>query len=347
MSAKRIPSLDGMRAVSILMVIAFHLEFIYPTPVIWRVDWGNLGVRVFFVISGFLITSLLLKERDSTGRVSIGAFYLRRAFRILPAYYLLLAAMAVLVGVHLIDGSFRGFLPSILYYANYKSPIHDLKHTWSLSVEEQFYFLWPATIVLLGWRRAAFGCAALLLTAPLFRALSDLGIWHVWVNFGFECASDAIAVGCLLAIFRDRLWERQWYRAAICSPLVSFVAIVPLFVIAAFPFALLVRDVVCLPVLNFGIAALLDRYMRFPDADVGRALNWRPIMWVGTISYSLYLWQTPWIFNTMPLEYKLAGAFACAAISYYLVEQPMLKFRNRIATRATSYQPLVKGAAAG
>jgi peptidoglycan/LPS O-acetylase OafA/YrhL len=88
---KRIPSLDGARAVSITLVFASHLVSVYDTPIVWRFDYGNLGVRIFFVISGFLITSILLAERERTGHIRLIEFYIRRAFRIVPAYYTSLA----------------------------------------------------------------------------------------------------------------------------------------------------------------------------------------------------------------------------------------------------------------
>lgn len=189
----RYPSLDGLRAVSISLVIAHHLG-VSSLPVIWRLDIGNLGVRTFFVISGFLITSLLLAEREKVGRIDIKAFYLRRLFRIVPAYWVFLSAMAVSVPV-------AALLPSLLYYANYSHPALLVGHTWSLSVEEQFYLIWPLALL---WR-PLWAVGAMLILAPIMRHLADQGLWPVESRYAWECVCDALAAGCLLALVRDKL----------------------------------------------------------------------------------------------------------------------------------------------
>src|SRR5579871_5921401 len=119
---RRIPSLDGARAIAVSLVFAWHLLLHANIPLIWRIDYGNLGVRIFFVISGFLITSLLLAEREKTGKINIADFYLRRAFRIFPAYYVFLLVMAATLPtgwlvLHKID-----FLPSAAFFSDYETP---------------------------------------------------------------------------------------------------------------------------------------------------------------------------------------------------------------------------------
>lgn len=329
----RIPSLDGARAVSILLVVLFHIETQHPLPLVWRVNFGNLGVRVFFVISGFIITTLLLREHERTGAVSLGGFYMRRAFRILPAYYAFLGAAILLSSFGGLKAGVDDFISAFFYFSNYKLPLLQLGHTWSLSVEEQFYLLWPATIVLLGLPRARNACLLILLAAPGFRVLVDLGLWHVaQENFAFECVCDALAVGCLLAILRERLWAIELYRRAIES---KYVILVPAgaLLFMAFQPPLIVRDVIGLPALNVGIAMVLDRYMRFPGTRIaGRFLNSEPMVWIGLISYSLYLWHPLLVYSDLPMGVRVVGSFACAAVSYYAIERPMLKARARIAS---------------
>ena len=325
----RISSLDGARAVSIALVIIGHANWNRTYPVIWRFHYWDLGVRIFFVISGFLITKLLLEERARTGRISIPQFYLRRAFRILPASYVYIAIVAALVplGMHL---AYKDIPSVLLYYANYhahatRSPLGQF---WSLAVEEQFYFLWPAALVVLGTRRATAACAALLVTAPVLRVLSDFGLWPGPPG-GFLVVCDALATGCLLALLREQLWSARPYRTIVESwALWALAACAILLTCKGVPAPLI--GAIGVPLLNVSIAMLLDRYMRMPGTPIGRALNWRPITWLGGISYSLYIWQQPWMFSTLPQIVRFAGAFSCAALSFYLVEKPMLRLRARI-----------------
>jgi len=140
---KRIPSLDGLRAISIALVIVGHwVSRHYGSAV--ALSYANLGVRIFFVISGYLITTLLIKEHSKTSTISLGDFYVRRAYRILPA------AMAFMLPVFVVYGSqlrWYHMAAALVYVANF-DPLRPwfLGHLWSLSVEEQFYFLWPSIL---------------------------------------------------------------------------------------------------------------------------------------------------------------------------------------------------------
>lgn len=336
--SNKIPSLDGMRAASIALVIISHAQVSFPF--LWRFDYANLGVRVFFVISGFLITKLLLQEGTKNGRISIPQFYLRRAFRILPAAYVYLAIVMVLIpfGMHAMYGEIA---PVLFYYANYRYSPGSIAtgHFWSLSVEEQFYFLWPAAIVLLGPRRARYACLALLVVAPVFRAISDLGIWPTNPRYAFESVSDALAMGCLLAMLGGRLWESKLYRSVAGSP--GAIAIVAAGVLLTSVYSpALLHDLVGIPLLNAGIAVVIDRYTRFSDETLfGRVLNWPLIAWIGTVSYSLYLWQQAWMFSRLPPLIGAGGAIASAAASFYLIERPMLRIRGRVSRAMLAWQP--------
>jgi peptidoglycan/LPS O-acetylase OafA/YrhL len=339
---RRIPSLDGIRAASILLVIASHLSL--PFPTLARVDYGNLGVRIFFVISGFLITTLLLREREKTGNISIRSFYARRFFRIVPAYYTFLLVMALLIPTGWLRASFAGLVPAATFTMNYFPVTMTLVHSWSLSVEEQFYLLWPSALVLFGLRGATYGCTALLFTAPIFRELSSVGLWPTPEATAFESVCDALAVGCLLALLRERLWGQSLYRACVSSPYVLLIPAAVLGGMAAAPGSAIVQTL-SLSLLNVGIALTLDRYMRFPQTVVGRILGLAPVVWIGNISYSLYLWQQPFTFNTLPLHWyeKLAGCFACAAASYYFVERPGLRLRRWFENRRSRADILSAG----
>jgi peptidoglycan/LPS O-acetylase OafA/YrhL len=340
----RIPSLDGLRAASIVSVLLAHLagtrQFPLSAQTLNVLGLGELGVHVFFVISGFLITGLLLDELAADGRVNLGRFYLRRTLRIFPAYYVYLAVVAVMGAVGVLQLAPNDLAHGLTYTSNYyPGRSWFLGHTWSLSVEEQFYLLWPALLVLAGRRRAILVAAWTVVLVPLVR----LGSWELmrWAGDGighrFETVADAIAIGCVLAGVRPWLHRSTAYMRALASP--GFAA-VPLVVVAAnmlhdHPVAYFVGG---LFLTNIGIAACLDRCVTFPTGRVGRLLNARPMVFVGSISYSLYLWQQLFLnrssgsaMSTFPVNLLLA--VSAALICYYVVEQPSLRLRRWIEAR--------------
>jgi peptidoglycan/LPS O-acetylase OafA/YrhL len=340
--AGRLPGLDGLRAISVALVVTWHvamngLAHDAVLGQVWRFDIGNLGVRVFFVLSGFLITTLLLEEHAVHGRISLARFYFRRTLRIMPAYYVFLGAMAISAAVGWITVAPAAFLHAAAYLTNYLSSAWWIGHSWSLSVEEQFYLLWPGTLVLLGIRRGFRVAAVMLLAAPVFRVLAtrEPPLWPVYWRYAFECVADALATGCLLAYLRPRLWTWSRYRA-----LLSGRAALVLPLALAVVTVLSVRDhtfaaVVGVSLMNVLIALIVDWALRHPRGAVGRALNSRPVAFVGTLSYSLYLWQQPFLANAghLPMAVRLAAIAAAALLSYYLVERPALRLRSRLEKR--------------
>jgi peptidoglycan/LPS O-acetylase OafA/YrhL len=212
LGSNRIPSLDGMRAASILIVLfahAFQTEY-FPTHFFHRISLladGKLGVRVFFVISGFLITTLLLKEKTETGRVSLTAFYKRRALRILPVYYFYIVAIAIASGLLLHEIPASTFLSTGSFTTNLwgvwgKPFTWPLEHTWSLAIEEQFYLTWPALLAFAGPRFAGrIWIPLLMLLPPCLRFLmSD----NPLIDHLFLTQGDSIASGCFLAFLLAR-----------------------------------------------------------------------------------------------------------------------------------------------
>ena len=212
----RIPQLDGLRAISISLVIFAHLfnSAGVSLPVSWF-RWqmfSGLGVRVFFVISGFLITGLLLREKEECGSISLLRFYGRRTFRILVPYYVFLAVLIVAQALHLVRFTGNDLLHALTYTTNYQTDRSWVTgHCWSLAVEEQFYLLWPLAMVLLGKRRAALAALGMLFLAPVMRSF----IWkfvpamHPVLGISFETVADALAAGCLLACAREKLWAPE------------------------------------------------------------------------------------------------------------------------------------------
>ncbi|HEX8849225.1 MAG TPA: acyltransferase [Gemmatimonadaceae bacterium] len=336
----RIPSLDGLRAVSIGLVLLSHATMGPPlnSGPGAILSQGALGVSVFFVISGFLITGLLLREMDTTGTISLRRFYLRRTLRIFPAYYVFIGVMALLAWLGVLHFAPENLVAAATYTANYCFGCQSrdawfLGHTWSLSVEEQFYLLWPLLLVVAGRRRGGIIAAAWLLVAPLLRL-------H-WLASGgdtfltrFELVSDAIATGCLLAIHRPLLHASPAYvrfrdRVGIWSAVVAFGAAA----LAVHPSVLPSRlYVLVAPTVEYlAIALFLDHVVAGPSTVVSRALN-RPIMiWIGGLSYSLYLWQQFFITAAWaPMYLSLPAIVLVAYASWTLVERPALAFRARI-----------------
>ena len=334
-SRGRIPSLDGMRAVSIVLVVAWHLRSSGSAPwldPLWRIDTGNLGVRVFFVISGFLITSVLLAEYRRTGTIALRRFYIRRAFRIMPVFYVFLAVMAIAGAFGVVDAPLSSVLLAGAYTGDYTHLSWSVGHTWSLAVEEQFYLLWPGLIALFGLRRAFVGAMAMLLISPTVRTIALVGHWPNATRYAFEGVADALATGCLLAYSRSWLWDRPLYRRMLQSKTMYLCPVIIAAVAAANVRSELFGAIAGISLLNIMIAVFMDWCLRDPDTVIGRVLNARPIAFIGVLSYSIYLWQQPFLREhhslAFPLNVACIGAFALT--TYLLVEKPFLRLRARL-----------------
>ncbi len=336
----RIPSLDGLRAVSIGLVLVQHLSGTAGFPIqdprslMALGDVGYLGVRTFFVISGFLITTLLLKEHEKTGTVSLGDFYVRRAFRIFPAMYAFVLVMLVVGAL----GAFRYLEHDAFHALTYTMNYHyqrswELGHLWSLSVEEQFYLLWPALMLLAGPRWIGHVAGGMILLAPVMRVLA----WYFApfrddvIMEAYPCVMDAIAAGSLLAVIRPRLDAVAWYQRFLRSPL--FLAVPVAVGLLNLEWRVGFDYTLGITLQVIGIAVVVDRLTRVAGDPVHRLLNSRVMIWLGTLSYSLYLWQEPFLnpkgkgdINGWPINLVLA--FACALASYHLVEKPFSSLRE-------------------
>jgi peptidoglycan/LPS O-acetylase OafA/YrhL len=317
---KRIPSLDGLRAFSILFVLLGHEVSHFQTPLfaykkVFEI-LAYFGVTVFFVISGFLITFLLLREYERSGKIDLRAFFKRRAVRILPA-----VGFYILVIILLGHPDRMQALYSLTFTTSYAfgKAFTPLQHLWSLSVEEQFYLLWPLAF-LGGLRSARVYCWLVVAIAPVCRLLlTRHDVYHL-----FPCVTDSLACGCLLAFYYQPL-KRLLIGKMSSAPAFSALCALTVFV-GWFLYdqrLLLLWGIV--PVL-IGIVALIAIERK------DYILNCRWVTWTGLLSYSLYLWQQPFLTLHGPFDNILARnicGIAAAILSYYLVEQPALKLFKR------------------
>ena len=319
---KRIPSLDGLRGVSIWAVLVAHIVshfsigvFHHPLIRMLSSASGYFGVTVFFVISGFLITRLLLNERERTGAVSLSGFYRRRAVRILPAF-LLYAAVVICFGHPSIVQQLYAltFTTSFAFEQAYR----PLQQLWSLSVEEQFYLIWPL-LMARNVRTARSACWLVMIACPVIRLVLKFSGYREYSHLG-PAILDSIAAGCLLAFYHDEV--RNFVRRLLPS---------------GFSFACLCLATICVAVVLYrldivvlwGIVPCM-LVVVIASAIEGRdlILNAGPLTWSGLLSYSLYLWQQPMLVMDGPLNVlyvRVPLAVLAAWTSYRFVEQPALR----------------------
>ncbi len=369
-SLRRIPSLDGLRALSIVLVMGLHTVQRYAAEhpqhqpgLLWSVVLnGSLGVYIFFVISGYLITRLLLHEQQTRGAISMSGFYLKRAFRILPPLYVYVGVLAVLSAAGRLALTKWDIISALFFFHNYaiSSTCWAIEHFWSLSVEEQFYLIWPVILILClrlpgqkGKHRAATIAGVAIVLSPLIRILSfrtHEALLHD--SAGFHMHADALMFGCAAALLEGTSrFERAYH---------------------------FVTRVWWLPVAGLAIGSYLEmrfqNYWNFPlgetytglllaffllwtvrnaDSRLGRVLNARGVTHLGVLSYSIYLWQTLFLHHSNGSVFAGAawlGRFpfnwiaivVVAEISYRVVEQPSLRLRNLVLRRSHAYQAPVR-----
>ena len=322
MTHARRPELDGLRGVAILLVLASHAH----VPGFAR-EGGAVGVGLFFVLSGYLITSILVAEHARVGRVGFRTFYLRRALRLFPALgALLLTVVVASVVFHIQPGPPTRLGPTVAavvayvgnWYQALGNPLGILGQTWTLAVEEQFYIIWPTLLVLamavVSPRTAGILILGLaILITPWRLVLLGIGdIGHVY--FGTDTHADALLVGCAIAILGTRLPARWGWAAIIALVAVDM----------AWPDGTLAALALGLPLTAFlGWVAV---------ASCPGRLAWAPLAYVGRISYGLYLWHYLFIWSGLPWPVVLAVSFGVAMLSYHLLETPFLRLKDRFST---------------
>jgi peptidoglycan/LPS O-acetylase OafA/YrhL len=353
----RIKSLDGLRGTFILIVILAHALETIPAFIethriasFYVIGIGSLGVRMFFVMSGYLITRLLMIEQEKTGKVSLKEFYLRRAFRIFPTFFLYIFTILILKWT-IVPDIFKNYylvLFATFYFWNYKhffiGNIDDDKggwfmgHFWSLSMEEQFYLLWPFAYVKFNKATLIKSVLVLIVAMPLLRAATFAlhPPSRLYISSMLHTGGDSILIGCLAALAEQTPGFREKYFKYFQN--IPFVIFALLFVFIINPiltwyFQAAYNMTAGMTLNNLSIMYLLYNAMYVPS-KVSDLLNTRLISQLGIASYSLYVWQQ--LFLTTKNDFwinkypqNIIVAIVVGLSSHYFIEKPILKLKKR------------------
>lgn len=350
------PELDGLRGVAVLAVVLFHgLNTLHTR---WFVG-GFLGVDVFFVLSGFLITAKLVQEWERAGVINLPHFYLRRVCRLLPALASVLICVSAIalraqgtpIGAPVARVLWRAIVGALFYVANWQMalgflPPHMLSMTWTLAIEEQFYLAWPLTLLLLlrrGWARErllwlALGIAA---TANLWRVALKLD-GATWIRLqGTDAAAGGLLLGCAVALMAAsgmlpkasrRLGLTCWAGAIGLLALIA-TAHSPLDAPPGSGLLSTLERLAASPLADLAAAAVLVGLLALPAMQLHRVLRLKPLTWFGHISYGLYLWHAPllWLWPHTPVSLLVwfVVSVGTAAVSYYTIERTFSKIGGR------------------
>lgn len=336
---EKIPSLNGLRAISIFFVLFSHFQYrnLHLDPPFG----GQLGVNIFFIISGFLITILLLKEESKYGTVSLKKFYIRRSLRILPLYYLLLLCYFIFQLNGIIKLNSISWISSLTYTRYFFQGVNwEVEHLWSLNIEEHFYLIWPIVFVYFKKYRQLFSIM-IIMFIPIVRLYTDISFMH------FFTRADALMIGCLLAL--------KYNKLKILLDKSTFFIVLPLIL-------LIMIDIVgyrIIPIHNLGLQIQLGRTLLgeygiitnicicliiilaiVPQNNLFyRFLNSAPLNYLGILSYSIYIWQQlffsdslGWL-SSFPINILLI--LIAATFSYEFYETPFLRLKERFQTNKT------------
>ena len=327
-----LPSLNGLRAISILIVIYRHTFWLHL-----KADSflnGDFGVTIFFVISGFLITSLLLKEKVLKHRISLKSFFIRRALRILPLAYLYLIILLILDGFGLITVPISDYLSGFFYFNNWYTQTSYINHYWSLSVEEQFYLSFPFLLKYARLKHFIWVCILFLLATPVITYMSQHQVFlhEFFVAILPLVKFHPIITGCLMAVvvFQQLIPFEKF--TSVFVKLIILAIVIMTYKIAS---PADINRVIC-PVF-IAVFIVVNIY---PKKDlIFWLLNSRLMNYIGLISYSLYIWQQLFTFNNMPWRdafcyadsalFNLSALFIVAYLSYTYFEKPFLSLKKK------------------
>lgn len=339
-----IPGLNGIRALAVIIVLAAHLKVSSHIP-------GGFGVTLFFFVSGFLITRLLIAENKTKGRVRLRQFYIRRFIRLYPALLFMLGFSTIVFLLSGLQGpSWLESLAGVFYFSNIFQLLGDMGHVepvmawrplWSLAVEEHFYLFFPLFMVCLGAfkKRFVWGMLILIVMVPIWRTVIAVNGWfdpETYTYMMTDTRIDSIVWGCLLSTLLDRSsWHALLERLIGWVPVIVFLAIL----MATF----LYRDEMFRMTIRFSLQGaaifvlILNLYFFTHFRWVFKVLELKFLSYLGILSYGLYLWHFPildWLLKMTQsdiLSYGLTPilSFIFAHVSYRFVEMPFISLRKR------------------
>jgi len=334
-----------------MMVLIGHGSYSLPLityPFVMIIGNGSLGVSIFFVLSGFLIYNISLREVQKTGTFDWRHFYIRRVLRIFPCFYFFIIVLLILLNGGLIRLSWQTVVSASTFSLNYRhlwdhetgpSDYHVIGHYWTLALEEQFYLLWPLLMALERKRKLLTVLVLVMMLAPLLRVATYFFAPGSRDQIGimFHTSFDSIAAGVLLGEIFQRPIILARLQILAGNRLVSFGSIAFLTLISPL-LQLHFRGAYGITIGRslelMSLCILITAAVSFPSTMLFRFLNWRPLVFVGVLSYSLYVWNNlflnaggRWPLNVFPMN--LASAVGMSLISHFLVERPFLKLKSR------------------
>jgi peptidoglycan/LPS O-acetylase OafA/YrhL len=344
----RIPGLDGVRALSFILVFLSHMGFMGSRP-------GGFAVSVFFLLSGYLITSLLLREHHKTGTISLRAFYIRRTLRIFPSMYAVLILCSLLVRWHVLKNPFNGTAAAfeVFYLENYASwwqrslghhsfYVDGTGHFWSLCIEEHFYLLFPLLLLVLLRRKMSFDqisktLLVICLVALAWRivAVRIPALGEEYCYAATDTRLDSILWGCLLATIEHQDGWRKWFTYGRLLWLFPFAVAL---LASTFVFHETGRMTFRFTLQAIALMPMLYLVTHFPESWLSRPLNHPVLVHLGVLSYALYLVHgavieivTDHIHATRIILWPLAGivVYLAALALHWSVERPFLGLRAR------------------
>ncbi|MBC7390093.1 MAG: acyltransferase [Opitutaceae bacterium] len=355
-----IPCLNGLRAIAILFVIFSHLKLSSGLPSIFYdvfnfTNFGTIGVRLFFILSGFLITTLLEKEFKISGKINIQLFILKRFLRIFPVYYFYLLTLIVLNFFNIINVENQAIYLGFLYLENLNLFQETLlfpdawlvRHSWSLSVEEQFYLIYPFIFKLLNSilnYKLLYFFAVVCLMGSFFRVLNySYPDTSRLLGGSFLMHADFLFFGAGISYLINNNKERLIFHIKPYKNYLLFLSVIFAVFSAKWEYLTAFHILFLSNMILFSCSFILIYFVLFPWSIPGRVLELSLLKFIGKISYSLYIWQQlflgsteEWshykIFTIFPLN--ITATVACAMASFYLIEKPFFYIKNGFSKKA-------------